>query len=117
MTLERAADSHFHAEAMVNGERVRFIVDTGATSLVLTRADAQRAGIGAGDYSARGVGVGGAVRLMPVTVDRVALGPLAANNVPAMVAESESLPVSLMGQSFLSRVGTVTISGDQMVLR
>lgn len=114
--LQRAPDSHFYADAQVNGARVRFIVDTGSTSLVLTRADAQRAGVAFGDYSARGTGAGGEIRLMPVSLDRVAIGPLAAVNVPAMVAES-GLPVSLMGESYLSRIGSVAISGDMMTLR
>ena len=116
VTLERAADSHFYADAQVNGARIRFLVDTGATGIVLRREDALRAGIGAGDYSATGIGAGGEVRLKPVTLDRIALGSLAANNVPAMVAE-EGLAVSLLGQSWLARLGSVMIEGDRMVLR
>lgn len=116
VTLNRAFDSHFYADAQVNGATVHFMIDTGATSLVLTKADAQRAGVGTGDYTASGIGVGGEIRLMPVNIDRVAIGPLSASNVPAMVAE-DGLTISLMGQSYLSRVGTVTISGDKMVLR
>jgi len=116
VTIERAADSHFYAEALVNGTPVRFIVDTGATSIVLTREDALRAGIGEGEYSATGLGAAGEVRLMPVTLARLAIGPLATDNVPAMVAEKD-LPVSLLGQSYLRRLGTVSISGDRMVLR
>lgn len=113
--LRRAPDGHFYADAQVNGARLRLLVDTGASGLVLTRADAQRAGVAAGDFTATGQGAGGTVRLMPTTLGRVALGPLSANNVPAMVAE-DGLPVSLMGQSFLARIGTVTIRGDEMVL-
>lgn len=56
VTLERAADGHFYVDAQVNGAAVRFLVDTGASSLVLTQADAQRAGIGAGDFSDRAIG-------------------------------------------------------------
>ena len=115
-TLRRAPDGHFYAEAQVNGARLRLLVDTGASGLVLTRTDAQRAGIAAGDFTAIGHGAGGSVRLMPTTLGRVAIGALSADNVPAMVAE-DRLPVSLMGQTFLSRIGTVTIRGDQMVLR
>ncbi|WP_324748835.1 TIGR02281 family clan AA aspartic protease [Sphingomonas sp. LY54] len=115
-TLRRAPDGHFYADAQVNGARLRLLVDTGASGLVLTRTDAQRAGVAAGDFTAIGRGAGGTVRLMPTTLGRVALGPLSADNVPAMVAEDQ-LPVSLMGQSFLARIGTVTIRGDEMVLR
>ena len=117
VTLERAADGHFYADAQVNGTEVRFLVDTGASSLVLTQADAQRAGIGAGDFNERAIGAGGEVKLMPVLLDRVAIGPIVANHVAAHVAEDGSLPVSLMGQSYLSRIGSVTIRDDAMVLR
>jgi aspartyl protease family protein len=116
VTIERAPDNHYYAEAQVNGASVRFIVDTGATSVVLTREDAQRAGLGTGDFTATGIGAGGQVKLMPVTIDRLAVGPLTADHVPAMVAEA-GLPVSLLGQSYLSRVESVSISSDKMVLR
>src|SRR3546814_7087931 len=117
VTLERAADGHFYADARVNAAEVRFLVDTGASSLVLTQADARRAGIGAGDFSARALGAGGEVKLMPVVLDRVVVGPIVAHHVAAHVVEDGSLPGSLMGQSYLSRIGSVTFRDDAMVLR
>jgi len=114
--LARAPDSHFYAEALVNGTPVRFLVDTGAGALVLTATDARRAGVGAGDHSARAMGAGGEVRLAPVSLSRLSIGPLAADNVPALVAEDGKIPVSLMGQSLLTRFGTVTIEGDTLTL-
>ena len=117
ISLKRSGDSHFYALALVNGTPVRFMIDTGSSSIVLTPEDARRAGIGAGDYAARGVGAGGEVRLMPTILTRLTLGPVAADNVPAMVAEQGKIPVSLLGQSFLARTGSVTIAGDTMILR
>ena len=114
--LARADDSHFYTDALVNGTKVRFLIDTGATSVVLTKADAQRAGLAGGEYSAWGEGASGRVRLMPVTIARLGLGPVSAEQVPAMVAE-EGLAISLLGQSYLSRIGSVAIEGDTMVLR
>ncbi|HKT15890.1 MAG TPA: TIGR02281 family clan AA aspartic protease [Allosphingosinicella sp.] len=116
VTLQRARDSHFYADAQVNGAIVHFMIDTGASSVVLTRGDALRAGIGAGDFTLKGTGAGGEVQLMSTSIGRLALGPLSAANVPAMVAK-DGLPISLLGQSYLSRIGTVSISGDTMVLR
>ena len=55
------------------------------------------------------------IEIIPVTIDRIAAGPLEARDVDGAVARE--LPVSLLGQSFLSRIGTVQISGDRMVLR
>jgi aspartyl protease family protein len=115
--LERAPDSHFYAEGQVNGARIRFIVDTGATKVVLTQADARRAGIATGNYSALGRGAGGPVRLLPVTIARLGLGRASAEQVSAMVAEEGALDVSLLGQSYLSRLDSVTIEGDRMILR
>ncbi len=117
-TLTRAPDGHFYAEAQVNGATLRLMVDTGATSVALTRADAQAAGIQAapGDFTLDGQGAGGMLRLKRVTLDRVAIGPVAARKVDAVVAEA-GLPVSLIGQSFLGRVGHIAIDGDRMVLR
>jgi aspartyl protease family protein len=117
LTLARAPDSHFYADAQVNGASVRFLVDTGASSVVLTGADARRAGIGSGDYTALATGAGGEIKLMPVEVSRLTLGPVALDNVPVLVAEDGKLPVSLLGQSFLQRAGTVTIEGDRLTLR
>ena len=114
--IDRAPDNHFYADAQVNGTTVRFLVDTGATGVVLTATDAQRAGIGGGNFTAVGIGAGGEVQMMPATAQRLALGPLNANNVPVMVAK-DKLTISLLGQSYLSRVGTVSISGDRMTLK
>jgi aspartyl protease family protein len=117
-TLTRADDGHFYADAMVNGARIRFLVDTGATSVALSKRDAQAAGVqfASGDFTAQGHGVGGVVALKPVKLDRLAIGPVEARDVDAVVAE-DGLEISLLGQSWLKRVGNVTIKGDKMVLR
>lgn len=114
-TIARAADGHFYLDALVNGAEVHFLVDTGASMVALTAADAQRAAIALPDARATAEGAGGAVEVRPVRIDRIAFGPLVARDVDGAVAPS--LPVSLLGQSFLSRIGTVEISGDRMVLR
>ncbi|MEM8694955.1 MAG: TIGR02281 family clan AA aspartic protease [Pseudomonadota bacterium] len=117
-TAQRARDGHFYADVRINGATSRMLIDTGASSVVLSRADAQRAGIQArpGEFTATAQTAGGNIALKPVTIDRMALGPVDSRNVPAMVAESD-LPISLLGQSFLERVGTVEISGDELRLR
>jgi aspartyl protease family protein len=117
ISLKRSSDSHFYALAKVNGTPIRFLIDTGSSSVVLTAEDARRVGIGAGDYAALGIGAGGEIRLMPTILPRLALGPVAADNVPAMVAEEGKIPVSLLGQSFLERADSVTITGDTLILR
>lgn len=113
--IARSADGHFYLDAQVNGASIRFLVDTGASMVALTAADAQRAGIALPSERASAMGAGGPIEVMPVTIERIAIGPLEARGVPGAVVRE--LPVSLLGQSFLARVGTVEISGDRMVLR
>lgn len=113
--IARAPDGHFYLDAQVNGARVTFLVDTGASLVALSAADAQRAGIALPSERATARGVGGEIEVMPVTIDRLAAGPLEARQVAAAIVPD--VPVSLLGQSFLERVGTVEISGDTMVLR
>lgn len=114
--LLRSGDGHFYADAQVNGARIRFMIDTGASAVALTRADAQRAGIALGSQRAKAIGAGGEIEVIPVTIDRIALGSLTATQVRGAVVQ-EGLPVSLLGQTFLSQVGSVEIRGDTMVLR
>jgi aspartyl protease family protein len=113
--LRRGPDGHFYADAQVNGTTIRFLVDTGASVVVLTHADAQRAGVQLPAARSVAMGVGGPIEVIPVTLDRVAVGGIEARGVQAAVAEE--LPVSLLGQSYLQRVGSVEIRGDTMVLR
>lgn len=113
--IARAADGHFYLDAQVNGAQVHFLVDTGASMVALTSADAQRAGIALPSARMTAEGAGGAIEVVPVTIERIAAGPLEARSVTGAVVRE--LPVSLLGQSFLSRIGNVQISGDRMVLR
>jgi aspartyl protease family protein len=113
--IPRAMDGHFYLDAQVNGAQIHFLVDTGASMVALTPADAQRAGIALPSERATAQGASGAIEIVPVTIERIAVGPLEARGVDGAVARD--LPISLLGQSFLSRVGTVQISGDRMTLR
>ena len=117
-SVDRAPDGHFYADVSINGSTTLMLVDTGATTVLLSRADAQRAGIqaGPGDFNVIGQTASGDIALKEVTVDRIAVGPVTSTNVPAVVAEAD-IPISLLGQSFLRRVGRVEIDGDHMTLR
>ena len=115
--LERASDGHFYAEASVSGSPVRFLVDTGASVVALTGEDASALGMDWQDDELVEVGRGanGVVRGVKTTIDDLALGGFRSSNVPAVIIP-EGLPVSLLGQSFLSRIENVEIAGDRMVL-
>ncbi len=116
--LVRAADGHFYADATINGTTIRFLVDTGASAVALTADDARRAGLSfsQADFTHEGQGIGGPVALMPVTLERLTVGGVEARDVQAVVAK-DKLPMSLLGQTFLSRVRSVAIERDTMVLR
>lgn len=113
--LVRAPDGHFYADAQVNGARIRFMIDTGASMVVLTPADAQRAAVPLPAERMTAHGAGGEIEAIPVSIERIAIGPLEARDVRGAVVEQ--VGVSLLGQSFLSQIGRVEISGDRMILR
>ena len=115
--LRRSSDGHFYADVTVNGAPVRFLVDTGASGIALSRDDARRVGLAISSRMDQVVGRGasGDVRGEVVQLDRVELGGHSAENIPAVVLDGG--PQSLLGQSFLSEFDSVQIKGDKMLLR
>ena len=113
-----AADSrgHFLAEGSVNGGSVRFILDTGATSVVLPAADATRLGI---DYRKGPPGIlrtaSGPAPAWRVKLDRVRVGGIELINVDALVIE-QGLDIALLGMAFLNRV-EMRRDGETMTLK
>lgn len=116
-TLNRGPDGHFYADAQVNGVTVHFLVDTGATGVALSAADARRVGLPffSSEFTAVGRGASGEVRGKLVTLDRVSLGGKSVDNVGGAILEGSEM--SLLGQSFLSRMGTIEMTADKMVIR
>ena len=114
----RAGDGHFYVDADVNGARIRFLVDTGATFVALSPDDARSAGlqIFESDYTARSTTANGVTRVAPVTLRQVELDQLQLFDVRAVVLE-KPMPVSLLGMSFLSRLQGYETRADELVLR
>jgi aspartyl protease family protein len=104
VTLAADSRGHFISDAQVNGGSVRFVVDTGATVVVLPAADATRLGI---DYRkgqlAQSKTAGGIVPVFRITLDRVKVGAIELTSVEGVVIE-QGLDIALLGMSFLSRV-------------
>ena len=117
LTLQRRRDGHFYIDGLVNGAETRFLIDTGASHIALTIDDAKRLGldVSPADFDYVAQGAGGPVRGQVVTLDRVSIGGRVVANADAMVIEG--LHVSLLGQSVLTQLGTVEMSGDRMILR
>jgi len=116
-TLERERNGHFYTYAEVNGQPVRFVVDTGASFVALTVQDAKRLGIpfSPGEFEIIGEGASGLIRGKLVQLDSVEIDGKRVTNVKAAILEGSRL--SLLGQSYLSRMGEVQMRGDYMVLR
>ncbi|EIE50645.1 aspartyl protease [Salipiger aestuarii] len=115
--LPRAPDGHYYVSVDVNGVPTRFVVDTGASGMVLTRRDAERAGIDVTDLLYRGEAhtANGPVRTAPVTLDAVALGPFSDRNLRAYVNQGD-MTTSLLGMSYLQRFDRLEIARGRMVL-
>jgi len=104
VTLHADARGHFVSDAVVNGARLRFLVDTGATLVSLGVTDARRAGVDFRKGAAVSVQTAaGSVQAWRVALDTLQIGSLVLHNVDAVVFEQE-LPLALLGMSVLDRV-------------
>ncbi len=117
VSVSRAMDGHYYLTAQVNGAPVDFVVDTGATAIVLTKGDAEAAGIDTSNlaYVGRAMTANGMVRTAPVTLDSLTVGPLRDTRVRATVNEGE-MDRSLLGMEYLQRFSSVEITGGRMIL-
>jgi aspartyl protease family protein len=118
VVLQRARDGHFYAEVTVGSGSVMMLVDTGASIVALTGNDASMMGVDwdPGDVRPIARGASGDVYGVPVMLERIQVGELEAQGVQAVVVP-EGLDVSLLGQSFLSKMIGVEIKQDGMVIR
>lgn len=115
--LDRQPDGHFYVDASVDGIAIHFMVDTGASVVALTGEDAYNLGIDWNEDQIGSIGYGasGAVRGVSMVINEMELGEFRNNNVQAVIIP-EGLQISLLGQSFLSEIRNVKITGDQMIL-
>lgn len=118
IALRAGPNGHFLIEASVDGNSVNFVVDTGATMVVLRREDAEELGLRPDDLSytrklntANGVAAGA-----PVTLREVRIGQLSVRDVDAVVMSGE-LGMSLLGNSFLRRLEGYEVVDDRLILR
>lgn len=117
ITVPRGNDGHYHLTVKVNGQNIPFIVDTGASSVVLTLKDAARIGLNDDDlifYSSANT-ANGSVKTAPVTLDTVTLGSTTDTNIRAFVNQGE-MRQSLLGMSYLNLYQKIEISGGNLIL-
>ncbi len=118
VSVVRSADGHFSLSADVEGTLVDFLVDSGASTVVLTLRDARRAGYRAEDlrFSVPISTANGQTVAAPIRIGEIAVGDIRATNVRGLVARPGSLSQSLLGMTFLDRLSRWEVSGDRLVL-
>ncbi len=116
--IAKEADGHFWATAYVNSMPVRFMVDTGATAVVLTARDARSIGVDPDDLPRRAsvMTAAGKADAGVVTLGKIAIEGLEARDVDAVVMD-DSLQHSLLGMSFLNQFSHWEATRDSIVIR
>ena len=116
--VTKARDGHYWAHADVNGRQVRFLVDTGASAVALTLADARRLGIDVEqlDYRHAVLTASGQARAASVQLGAVSVAGARVENVDALVIP-EGLDASLLGMSYLGRLSRFEATPTTLVLR
>jgi aspartyl protease family protein len=117
--IDKSANGHFQVRATVNGVTVPFLVDTGASAIVLTHADAERIGIDTSrlDYLIRVYTANGSAMAARAVADRMIIGGIERDRMPVLVAQAGKLDTSLLGMSFLDTLSGFEVRGDRLVLR
>lgn len=117
--LNKSMGGHFQTDALVNGTAVHMLVDTGASSVVLSRSDAEDIGIDVDSlaYTVSVMTANGRTSVAPVRLSEVAIGPIVRRNVSALVAQEGQLEQSLLGMTFLSTLGSLQMQTDRLTLR
>jgi len=110
---------HFSTSARVNGAELRFIVDTGASTVVLTHEDAAEVGFATEtlDYAVPVATANGMTRAAPVRIERMEVGGIVRTDVAALVAERGQLFENLLGMNFLDTLAGFEVRGDRLILR
>lgn len=114
----KSTDGHFWADGEVNGRSVRFLVDTGATAVALTPADAQKLGIDPAQlrYSYKVVTAGGQIRAASVRLASMTVAGARLDDVDALVIE-KGLDTSLLGMTYLGRLSSFQATRGALVLQ
>ncbi|MFO1112368.1 MAG: TIGR02281 family clan AA aspartic protease [Rhodospirillales bacterium] len=118
LTLKADARGHFLVTAKVNGQPVRFLIDSGASHVVLSAGDAKRLGLTPKDRDFTDIyrTPGGIIRAAPVTLAELRIGELVVRDVRASVS-SLNMDVSLLGASFLARLRGYEVNRGRLTLR
>ena len=119
VTVARRADGSFTIAGRANERDLRFIFDTGASTVVLTAEAAQLLGLqpAPGDYSVPVLTANGRTMTAPVALAQLAVGPIVERNVRALVARPGVLHENLLGMTFLERLASYEVRNNRLILR
>ncbi len=117
--LEKRPHGHFEVRGLVDGRDITFLIDTGATTTVLTAADARSIGmdVGALSFSIPVSTANGTARAAAASVNEIRIGEISRIRLPVLVAEPGRLQQSLLGMNFLGTLSGFDVRGDRMILR
>jgi aspartyl protease family protein len=118
LSIARDARGHFETEGRINGQRIGFMVDTGASVIALNESSAARFGLrpSRGDYKATVTTANGTIKAAPMRLAMVDIGGIVVHDVDAMVLPDEALSENLLGLSFLSRLKRFEYANGRLVL-
>jgi len=119
IVLHKLQNGHFEADVRINGHKINMLVDTGASLIALSRADALHAGLATGNlnYSMTVATANGRAQAAPVSLDSVSIGPIVRHDISGAIAEDGKLDQSLLGMSFLETLGSMQMQTDELRLR
>ena len=117
--ITRSSNGHFASQIVVNGTPLNMMVDTGASSVVLSHSDAVKAGIKIEDlsYTTTVRTANGTTTAAPIRLSEVSLGPISRRNVSALVSREGAMQGSLLGMSFLGSLSSMQMKTDQLILQ
>jgi aspartyl protease family protein len=118
ISIPRDARGHFQTEGRIDGQRIGFMVDTGASMIALNETSAARFGLrpSRGDYNATVTTANGTIKAARTRIAMVDVGGLIVRDVDAMVLPDESLSENLLGLSFLSKLRRFEYANGRLVL-
>jgi aspartyl protease family protein len=117
--ITRGGQGNFAVAAHLNSARVSMVLDTGASTVVLTQDAARAAGLPVEvlTYSIAIDTANGRTRAAPVTLNSITVGGIVERSVPALIAQPGQLRTNLLGMTFLNRLESWEVRGDKLVMR
>lgn len=118
VTISQSANGHYEVNALVNDQRVRFMIDTGASTIVLTQSDAAKAGIDISGlrYTVPVSTANGRTMAAYVDLQDIKIGDITRQNLRALVAQDGQLDVSLLGMNFMNSLSGYKVQRDQLIM-